>query len=270
MEALRKSAAAVFLMLMLMTGYGTDSAEAGSSGVMPPVRAYELLKQGSGFWLVDVRSPAEFGGCHIEGSMNLPLEELPHRAIPSGKLVVVVDDSLGGLRAFQAVSLLRDKGVENVFVLDGGLYAWAGAGCPLAGENAAGRRYMPSKITADELREAQARGVDMELYDLCGDRELSEKVFPGANYIEGTDLDARLEKLAAMLSAHVGRSMPDELEKKPCIVLALPPGVDAGRVMQVSRLDVGDVSYLPGGYGAVTATPGRMTVKNTDGCSTCP
>ncbi len=262
--------AAVITAVMLTASAGTAFAVTGRDGVMPPVRVYELMKQGSGFWLIDVRSPAEFDRCHIEGSMNIPLEELAQRTMPAGKLVVLVDDSLGGLTADGAVSLIAGKGAKNVAVLDGGLYTWASAGYPLAGEDAAGRRFLPVEITVDEFREARSHGVNMELYDLCGDKNLSGKVFPGAKCIEGGDLDSRLTNLEAMLSGRGSMSMSDELKKKPCVVLLLPEGADSDRLVRVSRMDVGDVRYLSGGYGVITAQPGRTTLRNTDGCSTCP
>jgi thiosulfate/3-mercaptopyruvate sulfurtransferase len=50
--------------------------------------------------------------------------------------VVVAYDDLGGMSAARAWWLLRDAGIEEVRVLDGGLAAWRRAGLPLEGGDA--------------------------------------------------------------------------------------------------------------------------------------
>jgi predicted sulfurtransferase len=60
-----------------------------------PERAYNLVKEGSGLWLVDVRSEAEFQQGHLEGAVNIPAETLPLKKFSKQKILVLVDDSLG-------------------------------------------------------------------------------------------------------------------------------------------------------------------------------
>jgi rhodanese-related sulfurtransferase len=91
--------------------------------------------------ILDVRTPAEFESAHIAGSYNVPLDLLrEHRDEVAGLLdqdVVLVCRS--GQRAAQAEGTLRQAGLLNVHVLDGGILAWQakgyavnrGAGCDL-------------------------------------------------------------------------------------------------------------------------------------------
>ena len=76
--------------------------------------------------LLDVRTPGEFETAHIAGSYNVPLDLLrEHRDEISAHLdedVVLVCRS--GQRAAQAEEALRDAGVANVHILDGGITAW--------------------------------------------------------------------------------------------------------------------------------------------------
>ncbi|MCE0497314.1 MAG: rhodanese-like domain-containing protein [Methylacidiphilales bacterium] len=83
--------------------------------------------------LLDVRTPVEFRGSHIAGSLLQPLGEL--RPAEVGQLMkgkeacVVVCGS--GKRARQAAGKLQQAGLDPVQVLEGGIQAWEAAGLPL-------------------------------------------------------------------------------------------------------------------------------------------
>jgi hydroxyacylglutathione hydrolase len=75
--------------------------------------------------VVDVRTAAEREGPRIEGSIHLPLPELPRRwgDLPRGVEIVTVCAS--GYRSCTAASFLRREGLEKVRDLSGGMAAWA-------------------------------------------------------------------------------------------------------------------------------------------------
>lgn len=78
--------------------------------------------------IVDVREPNEFDGPlgHIDGSINVPLAQLPaawERLGASAPPVVVVCRT--DKRSATAAGILRARGVENVRVLRGGMEAWS-------------------------------------------------------------------------------------------------------------------------------------------------
>lgn len=76
--------------------------------------------------VLDVRTPAEYAGTHIEGSVNAPLDLLEHHAhrigssVPGDVLLVCRTDR----RAHAAAKLLAPTMGGRVHVLDGGMTDW--------------------------------------------------------------------------------------------------------------------------------------------------
>lgn len=80
--------------------------------------------------LVDVRTPGEYRSASIDGSVNLPLDQLElHRdRIATRRRMVLICQS--GARAVRAAAALSEQ--ANTAVLDGGMNAWVAAGAPVA------------------------------------------------------------------------------------------------------------------------------------------
>lgn len=78
--------------------------------------------------LLDVREPWEQALCRIDGSVALPLRELPQQAgalgaeQPDRPIVCICHH---GVRSAQAAVLLARQGLAAVYSLDGGIDAWA-------------------------------------------------------------------------------------------------------------------------------------------------
>lgn len=74
--------------------------------------------------LIDVREPAEFAAGHVPGAVNIPIVDLPAKLDDLiGRSVVVM---CGGItRGRTGAEILRNSGVTDVAVLDGGTQAWA-------------------------------------------------------------------------------------------------------------------------------------------------
>jgi rhodanese-related sulfurtransferase len=86
-----------------------------------------------GLTVVDVREPVEWRQGHVEGSVHLPMSELPGRLdeLPAdGQLLVVC--KVGG-RSARVVQYLVQQGVDAVN-LDGGLVEWEAAGRSLVSD----------------------------------------------------------------------------------------------------------------------------------------
>ncbi|NVK05058.1 MAG: rhodanese-like domain-containing protein [Flavobacteriia bacterium] len=66
--------------------------------------------------IVDVRTEGEFAGGNVQGSVNIPLDQVPHRVEEfknmSKPLVVCC---LSGGRSGQAVEFLKAQGVEDIY-----------------------------------------------------------------------------------------------------------------------------------------------------------
>ena len=76
--------------------------------------------------VLDVRGPTERGSGAIEGSLHIPLNQLPRRLaeIPRDRPLVV--HCAGGYRSSIAASLLQREGMSAA-ELAGGMAAWVAA-----------------------------------------------------------------------------------------------------------------------------------------------
>jgi len=72
----------------------------------------EYLKNGA--IVVDVRSPEEYSSGHIEGSINIPLQELAAKATQLNKEKTILLCCASGTRSGMATTLLKGKGFSNV------------------------------------------------------------------------------------------------------------------------------------------------------------
>jgi len=81
---------------------------------------------------LDVPTPSEFDEFHIEQAISHPLDQLDPTKVQgwlSGKSACVVV-CRGGTRATKAAETLRQAGISNVQVLEGGMLEWEAAGLP--------------------------------------------------------------------------------------------------------------------------------------------
>jgi phage shock protein E len=83
----------------------------------------ELVKTGKAT-VVDVRTPGEFQGGHVKGSINIPLQKVPERLIEIKAMKNVVLCCASGGRSAQAAMYLKNHGVE---CQDGG--SWQDVDC---------------------------------------------------------------------------------------------------------------------------------------------
>jgi rhodanese-related sulfurtransferase len=87
--------------------------------------AAALLKQ-KGARLIDVREPWEFDTARVEGSLLMPMGDVPSRAHqeldPEERLVVVCHH---GIRSMNVTVWLRNQGFEQAQSVRGGIDAWA-------------------------------------------------------------------------------------------------------------------------------------------------
>jgi rhodanese-related sulfurtransferase len=87
--------------------------------------AATLLKQKQAR-IIDVREPWEFATAHIEGSVPIPMGDVPSRAHqeldPEERLVLVCHH---GVRSMNVAVWLRNQGFEQAQSLRGGIDAWS-------------------------------------------------------------------------------------------------------------------------------------------------
>jgi rhodanese-related sulfurtransferase/predicted transcriptional regulator len=101
---------------------------------LEPVSHAELLersRQGL-VTVLDVRPPEEYAAGHLDGAVNIPLEDLKRRIdeLSSGQEVIAYCRGPYCVLAYDAVQLLRNKGF-TARRLEGGLPEWRLAGLPV-------------------------------------------------------------------------------------------------------------------------------------------
>lgn len=101
--------------------------------IVQPARVSQLMAEGAPLRLLDVRTPAEFETVHIRGAYNVPLDTLAEHREDLRRHVrePVVLVCRSGQRARQAEQALREIGMQNLHILDGGMNAWEAAELPV-------------------------------------------------------------------------------------------------------------------------------------------
>ncbi len=109
-------------------------AELNQVAQLTPAQVSAILASGAQPLLLDVREPEERGDelGHIEGSVLVPLRDLPFRAgeLERWQREHVIAICRSGVRSTTAAAILTGLGFEQVSNLKGGMVAWMDAGLP--------------------------------------------------------------------------------------------------------------------------------------------
>ena len=82
-------------------------------GFGPKVDLAELVKNGA--VVVDVRTKGEYAGGHVNGSLNIPLDQLKSNLKKfKSKEQVIITCCASGMRSASAKSVLKSAGYSNV------------------------------------------------------------------------------------------------------------------------------------------------------------
>lgn len=114
-----------------------------------------------GGYLLDVRTPVEFGAGHVEGSHNLELDTLRDHIdeIPVGKDEPLYITCQVGLRGYLAIRILEDHGFTNLYNLAGGYNTYKTGHYKLAEPNFDVEGSKPGEPKAPEGAKADVNPV---------------------------------------------------------------------------------------------------------------
>ena len=125
------------LVALIIFGFVVPSAFAGGGREVgdriSPADAYEMYTAGEAI-LVDVRDADSYVDGHLEGAFSVPLGTVRARATElgaDGQTIIAYCSCPAEESSLAAAADLVASGVTNVYVLDGGIAAWAEAGLPL-------------------------------------------------------------------------------------------------------------------------------------------
>lgn len=104
----------------------------GGYGDVTVQEARRLIEDKPGLVILDVRTASEYEEGHIEGAVNIPVQELSVRYDE-----LSIEDELlvycrTGNRSAQAVDILLDLGFTKIHHMDEGITGWIEAGYPVA------------------------------------------------------------------------------------------------------------------------------------------
>jgi len=219
-----------------------------------------LRASGAAHYLVDVRLPDEYQAGHVPGSVNLPAGQLAlhyenHTPLQQATVVVLADDAV---RPVWAAALYRRLGFRHVYVLEGGLAAWTGAGRALEagagiaevfGLAEARRRVLG--ITPGALAERQRAARAPLLLDVRGSGDFGIGHLPGARWLARGKLELEIEGM-----------VPDRTTP---LVTYCDNGVRAALAAATLRdLGYADTAYLEGGLHSWCAAD-RPLVEGLEG-----
>ncbi|MCS7077706.1 MAG: rhodanese-like domain-containing protein [Bacteroidia bacterium] len=82
-------------------------------GLGPSTNYADLLSKGAK--IIDVRTSSEFRNGHIEGSINIPLQELSKKADKFSRDVPIITCCASGIRSASAKRVLKSMGFREVY-----------------------------------------------------------------------------------------------------------------------------------------------------------
>lgn len=111
-RSLWSCAAAVMALSAMLWAGGAVPAVAADSFKMSPKAALEYRAATPELLVIDVRTPGEYAQGHLEGSVNIPVEELEGRLaeVPADRPVLL--HCRTGIRAERAYNLIKEKKPE--------------------------------------------------------------------------------------------------------------------------------------------------------------
>lgn len=130
----------------------------------------EKIKESPNAPIIDVRTPDEFSGGHIQNAQNIDISgsdfEQQIETLDKSKPVFVY--CLSGGRSASAASAMREAGFKEVYELDGGIMKWRGANLPETTSLAAAKTTDMSKADYEKLFDTD-KVVLVDFYaDWCG------------------------------------------------------------------------------------------------------
>ena len=116
---------AIIIVILLLIGWDIAWYFAGVKPLFPRQLKKMAMDDGTGFTLIDVRTPLEYSWFHIKGAINQPellfdINTMP--AVSKEDPVIVI--CMSGHRSPPVAYRLKKQGFKNVYNLTWGMLAW--------------------------------------------------------------------------------------------------------------------------------------------------
>ena len=122
--------AGIFIVERLYAGEKQPKTQTEVNNISPK-QAKELMDKGKDVFVLDVRTEEEFKEVHIKDAHLIPIKELEQNIdkIPKDKKVVV--HCAACKRSARACETLKDKGLKELYNVEGGINKWQAEGYPV-------------------------------------------------------------------------------------------------------------------------------------------
>jgi rhodanese-related sulfurtransferase len=231
-----------------------------------------MCADGQEIAILDLREELIFSRGHLLHARSLPLSRLElrmARLVPRHDTRIVLCDDADGL-AERASAILARHGYSNLYVLGGGVAAWASAGFELfSGVNVPSKGFgefveheneTPS-ISADELNRLMRKGTDLVVLDSRPLDEYMRMAIPTATNVPGAELVLHIHDLAPS---------PDTLVVVNCAgrtrsIIGAQSLIDAGVPNNVVALRNGTMGWTLAGLTCESGKSQRAPAPSGDG-----
>ena len=94
-------------------------------------QAKQLIEEKSSLVTLDVRTVSEYDDDHIEGAINIPVQEIEERLNELSKRDEILVYCRTGNRSSTAIDIMKANGFTKIYHMNRGITAWKEAGYPV-------------------------------------------------------------------------------------------------------------------------------------------
>ena len=109
----------LILLILLLVGCTTNNYTTISQD-----NAKEMMKEEKDYIILDVRTKEEYYDKHIDGAINIPLNEIESSTVLKDKEQTIFVYCQSGRRSVEASKKLIQLGYKNIYNLDGGIQSF--------------------------------------------------------------------------------------------------------------------------------------------------
>ena len=122
----------VVAILAIMAALNTqDLFRSDNYGDVSVNAAWDLIQNEPEMVILDVRTPSEYEDAHIEGAINIPVEEIVDRLNELSANDVILVYCRTGNRSGTAVGIMEKNGYSKIYHMHEGISTWISEGLPV-------------------------------------------------------------------------------------------------------------------------------------------
>ena len=122
----------VVAILAIMAALNTqDLFRSDNYGDVSVSEAWDLIQSEPEIVILDVRTPSEYEDAHIEGAINIPVEDIGDRLNELIANDVILVYCRTGNRSGTAVGIMEENGFSKIYHMYEGISTWISEGLPV-------------------------------------------------------------------------------------------------------------------------------------------